>query len=178
MLGMQPNAGYGPPMQGYGAPPTAGYGAAPGGTHEFNPAENLTIAEVARYARLWGIISLVSGVLVFILGIVIAAMGGAIAAATAGRGGASSALSSSAAVAALGIALVPTAIVSVVGGIFYMRSGTALRSVVDTEGNDIVLLTEAVRALTLALKIEAIAMAVGFFIGLGIGIVSRVGGQS
>lgn len=155
-----------------------GYGAPPVATYEFNPGENLTIAEVARYARIWGIISLISGILVFILGIGVAVMGGAIAAATAGRSGSSNALSSSAAVAALGIALVPTAIVSIIGGIFYMRSGAALRSVVDTEGNDINLLTDAVRSLTLAFKIEAIAMAVGFVIGLGIGIVSKVGGQS
>ena len=153
----------------------AGYGAPPGGTYEFNPTENLTIADVARYARLWGIISLVSGVLVFMLGIGIAIMGGAIAAATAGRGSAN-ALSSSAAVAAVGIALIPTAIVSFIGGIFYMRSGAALRSVVDTEGNDIPLLTEAVRSLSLAFKIEAIAMAVSFVIGLFIGVASRAAG--
>ena len=164
------SGGYG---GGYGAPP-----AAPGGTYEFNAAENLTIADVARYARIWGIISLVSGILVFLMGIGVAMMGGAIAAATAGRSGSSNMLSSSAAVAALGIALVPTAIVSMVGGIFYMRSGAALRSVVDTEGNDIGLLTEAVRSLTLAFKIEAIAMAVGFVIGLGIGIIGKVGGDS
>jgi hypothetical protein len=153
----------------------AGYGVPPGGTYEFNPTENITIADVARYARLWGIISLVSGALVLLLGIGVAAMGGAIAAATAGRAGAS-ALSSSAAVAAIGIALVPTALVSIIGGIFYVRSGEALRSVVDTQGNDIALLTEAVRSLTLAFKIEAIAMAVGFVVGLAIGLGSHASG--
>ena len=171
MRGMQPIAGYGPPMAGgYGAP-------AAGGAYEFNEVENLTIADVARYARIWGIISLVSGVLVLFMGIGIAFMGGAIAAATAGRGGNSSMLSSSAAVAALGAALIPSGIVSIVGGIFYTRSGAALRTVVDTQGNDIGLLTEAVRSLTLAFKIEAIAMAVGFVFGLAIGIVGRASGS-
>ncbi len=165
---MQPTAGYGPAPAAYGGAPTA---------YEFNEYENLTIGEVARYSRIWGIISLVSGILILLLGVLIAAMGGAIAAATAKSGG-SNALSSSAAVAALGIALAPTGIVNIIGGVFYMRSGTALRTVVDTQGNDIQLLTEAVRTLTLAFKIEAIAMAVGFVVGFGIGLVGRASGGS
>ena len=165
---MQPIAGYGPAPAAYGSPPNA---------YEFNELENLTIGEVARYSRIWGIISLISGVLLLGLGVVIAAMGGAIAAATAKTGG-SNAFSSSAAVVALGVALVPSAIVCIIGGVFYTRSGTALRNVVDTQGNDIQLLTEAVRSLTLAFKIEAIAMAVGFVIGFGIGLVGRASGGS
>ncbi|MBS2012014.1 MAG: hypothetical protein JST00_03950 [Deltaproteobacteria bacterium] len=167
------------PPTGYGAMAPS-YGASSGGTYEFNDAENLTIATVARYARIWGIISLLSGIAVLGLGFVVALMGGAIAAAAASRGsgtGAGSPLASSAAVAAIGVALVPSGIVSIVGGIFYMRSGSSLQSVVDSQGNDIPLLNQAIRSLSLAFKIEAIAMAVGFVIGLVIGVVGRVGGE-
>lgn len=150
-------------------------GGSPGGSYEFNDGENLTISTVARYARLWGIISLASGILILIMGIVVTILGGAIAAAAAASG--SSNGMSPAVIGALGVALIPTSLVSIIGGIFYMRSGGALRSVVDTQGNDIHLLTEAVRSLSLAFKIEAIAMAVGFVFGLIIGIVGRVGGQ-
>ena len=163
---MQPIAGYGPPH--------AGYGATAGGTYEFTDGENLTITDVARWARLWGIISLVSGALTLVAGIVVIAMGGVIAAATA-RSGAQG-LSTSALIAALGVALVPAAIVSIVGGVFYLRAGTALRSVVDTQGNDIELLTNAVSSLTLAFKIEAITMAAGFVIGLVFGVIGHASG--
>ena len=167
MQPMQPMPGYG-----YGAPPPAGAAAA---TYEFNEIENLTIAEVAKYARMWGIISLVSGVLVVIMGIGIAIVAGAV---TATSRSSSGALSSPAAVAAIGVAVIPSGVVSIIGGIFYTRSGAALRAVVDTQGDDIRLLTDAVRSLSTAFKIEAIAMAVGFVIGFAIGILGRVGGQS
>jgi hypothetical protein len=71
---------------------------------------------------------------------------------------------------AVGVALIPTALVSIVGGIFYLQSGGALRMVVDTEGNDIRLLMDSMKALSRAFMIEAIAMMVAFVVGLGIGI--------
>lgn len=165
-------AGYGPPPQGYRNP-------APGAPYEFNDGENLTISDVARYARLWGIISLVSGILTLFAAVGVTVMGGAIAAMAAQSS--SKALSSSAIIAAVGVALIPAAIVSIVGGIFYMRSGAALRSVVETQGNDIELLTQSIRALTLAFKIEAITMAIGFVITLVVSIagqVAQLGGHS
>lgn len=167
MQPMQPMAGYG-----YGAPPPPGGAQA---TYEFNEIENLTIADVAKYARMWGIISLVSGVLVVMMGIGMAVVAGAVTGASRSSSGP---LSSPAAVAAIGVALVPSGIVSIIGGIFYTRSGAALRAVVDTQGDDIRLLTDAIRSLSTAFKIEAIAMAVGFVIGFVIGLVGRVGGQS
>jgi hypothetical protein len=142
--------------------------------------ENLTIENVAKYARLWGICSLITGVLVLIMAIVVTIAAGAVAAASvaSSHGSSSSPLSSPAAMGAIGVALIPSALVSIIGGFFYLKSGTALRSVVETQGDDIRLLTEAVRSLSTAFKIEAIAMAVGFVIGLIIGVVSRAGGAS
>ena len=139
--------------------------------------ENLTIENVAKYARLWGICSLITGVLVLIMGVVVTIAAGAVAAASVASNS-SSPLSSPAALGAIGVALIPSSLVSIIGGFFYLKSGTALRSVVETQGDDVRLLTEAVRSLGTAFKIEAIAMAIGFVIGLVIGVVSRAGGAS
>jgi len=170
-----------PPMQGYGGyggpPPQAAYGGAAPPGYEFNELENMTIASVAKFARMWGVISLISGILVLIMGVVMTVMAGAVAAASVGSRG-SSPLANSAVLGALGVALIPSSLVSIIGGIFYMKSGGALRAVVDTQGNDIGLLTEAVRSLSTAFKIEAIAMAIGFVLGLVLGVVMRSGGQS
>jgi hypothetical protein len=145
--------------------------------YEFSQVENLTIESTAKFARMWGIISLISGIILLIMGVGVALAGGALAAASAGRHSSSgSPLSNPAAVFAIGIALIPSSLVSIIGGIFYMKSGAALRSVVDTQGDDIRLLTDAVRSLSVAFKIEAIAMAIGFVIGLIIGFATRSGG--
>jgi hypothetical protein len=119
-------------------------------------------------------------VLVLIMGIVVTIAAGAVAAASvaANHGSSSSPMSSPAALGAIGVALIPSAIVSIIGGFFYLKSGTALRSVVQTQGDDIRLLTEAVRSLSTAFQIEAIAMAIGFVIGLVIGVFARAGGAS
>jgi len=146
-----------------------------GGGYEFNQSENLTIASVAKFARMWGIISLISGVLVVGMGAVVALLAGAVAAASATSR--SSTGLGPAAMAALGIALIPSGVVSIIGGIFYTKSGSALRAVVDTQGDDIRLMTEAMRSLSTAFKIEAIAMAVGFVIGLVIGFANQAGGH-
>ena len=135
----------------------------------------MTIGDVAKYSRLWGICSLISGVLVLIMGIVVTVAAGALAAATHATDGP---MSNPAALGAIGVALIPTALVSIIGGFFYLKSGSALRSVVETQGDDIRLMMDAIRSLTTALKIEAIAMAVGFVLGLVIGIIGRAGGAS
>jgi hypothetical protein len=114
-------------------------------------------------------------VLVLIMGIVVTIAAGAVAAAAHASDGP---MSNPAALGAIGVALIPTALVSIVGGFFYLRSGTALRSVVETQGDDIRPMTEAVRSLSTAFKIEAIAMSIGFVLGLIIGVVSRAGGAS
>lgn len=170
-------------MSGYGGPPSYGggppsYGGPPsqqgGGTYEFNEAENFTIDNVAKYARVWGIISLISGILLLLMGITVTILGGAIAAAMKGSGNAMG----PAIVAGAGVALIPSSLVSIIGGVFYMKSGASLKEVTQTQGNDIPLLMNAVRSLATAFKIEAIAMAVGFVIGFVIGFALRAGGQS
>ena len=145
-------------------------------SYEFNEFENATIASTARWAKLWGIISLVSGILVLILGVLMVAVLGAMVAASPSSG--SSAALKPAMIVAMGAGLIPTALVSIIGGIFYLQSGNSLRRVVDTQGNDIPLMVDAVRSLSRAFMIEAIAMIVGFVIGFGIGLALQVGGHS
>lgn len=146
-----------------------------GPTYEFNEMENATISSTARFARMWGIISVVSGVLVLILGILmVVLLGAAVAADAATSGGSSGALKPSM-VVALGFSLIPASLVSIIGGIFYFISGNSLKQVAETQGNDIPLLMNAVRSLSRAFMIEAIAMVVGFILGFIIGLLNQAG---
>lgn len=141
--------------------------------YEFNEIENRTIASAARWAKLWGVISLVSGILLLILGILMVAVVGAMMAASAASG--SSGALKPGMIVAIGAGLIPSSLVSIIGGIFYLSSGSSLRRVVDTQGNDVQLLMNAMRSLSRAFMIEAIAMMVGFVAGFGIGIAMRGG---
>jgi len=156
------------------APGPAPMAMVPG--YEFNESENATIASTARYARLWGIISVVAGILTLISGIGITALFAALPASALASSSASSPTAfKPAMLVAIGVSLIPSAIVNIVGGIFYMRAGGSLQSVVETQGNDIPLLMDSVRALSRAFMIEAIAMLVAFVIGLGIGVAMQMG---
>jgi len=158
-----------------------GYAPAPGmapvANYEFNELENSQLASTARFAKLWGIISLVSGILILLMGIGITVMMAGVTAAAASSSSSTPGMSP-AAIGAIGVGLIPSALVSIIGGIFYMSSGSSLRAVVDTQGNDIPLLMNAVKALSRAFMIEAIAMAVGFIVGFIIGLVINLQGAS
>jgi hypothetical protein len=152
-------------------------GYAPTGAwYEFNEGENFTIGETARYARLWGIISLVAGVLLLMMGIFAAVAFAALVPATAT--GSSSALVKPAMVVAIGVSLIPSALVSILGGVFYMNASSSLRLVVETQGNDIPLLMQAIQSLSRAFMIEAIAMVFSFVVSFSINIASSMGGHS
>jgi len=143
------------------------------GGYEFNEVENGAIASTAKFARIWGWISLVSGVILLMLSLTVAFAFTAMLASMHSTG---SALST-AKISAISMSLVPTSIVSIVGGIFYISSGSSLQRVVTTQGNDIPLLMDAVKQLSRAFMIEAIAMIVSFVIGLAIGLMN-FGGAS
>lgn len=117
-------------------------------SYEFNGAENATIASTARFAKIWGVISLISGLLILGLGLVAVFVVGAATAAT--TTSSASPLFKPAMIVAIGASLIPSALVSIVGGVFYLNSGSALSRVVDTQGNDIALLMDGVRSLSRA----------------------------
>ena len=142
--------------------------------YEFNEVENGAIANTAKFARIWGWISLVSGVLLLGLSLLVVFAIAAMFATMHSSGSMPSALST-AKITALGMSLLPSSIVSILGGIFYISSGSSLYRVVTTQGNDIPLLMDAVKQLSRAFMIEAIAMMVSFVVGLVIGLMGMGG---
>lgn len=155
--------GYAPPMP---QQASAGY--------EFNEVENGAIASTAKFARIWGWISLVSGVLLLGLSLLVIFAIAALLASMHSSGSMPSALST-AKITALGMSLLPSSIVSILGGIFYISSGSSLHRVVTTQGNDIPLLMDAVKQLSRAFMIESIALIVSFVFGLVIGLMNLGG---
>jgi hypothetical protein len=121
--------------------------------YEFSEMENSTIRGTARYARIWGILQVLVGLLVglLLLGSVGAILFGAQASMS------SQALWIGAALVFLG----PMALVYLSVGWFYISAGGSLGSVVDTQGNDVEFLMRALGRLSLAFFVEAIFTIVG-----------------
>ncbi len=150
------SGGYGqPPPQpmGYGgAPPSMGYpqnpygapqqqpgmmGGASYGVYEFNDTENAIIDRAASRAKLWGIISTVLGGLQCFM--------------------------SCFAVASPMLATnLPTGIVAIVVGITFMGVGNSLKQVVQTQGNDLMHMMQALDKMSSAFMVQIICAIVGF----------------
>ncbi len=127
------------------APATTGDG------YEFNASENEVVARTARYARGWGIVSIVIGAF-GILGS-LQALGGNAAA----------------------LAQLPPGVANVVIGGFFISTARSLRSVVTTQGDDIAHLIEALRKLGLAFLIQLVVFALAFALFLVIVIATSEG---
>ena len=159
--GAPPGGGYGqppgqaPPPQGYGAPPPSmGYGPSPYGapqqqpgmmggggasygTYEFNDTENAIIDKAASRAKLWGIISTVLGGLQCFM--------------------------SCFAIASPMLATnLPTGIVAIVVGITFMGVGNSLKQVVQTQGNDLAHMMQALDKMGSAFMVQIVCAIVGF----------------
>ena len=146
----QPPPGGAPPGYG-GAPPSMGfapnpYGApqgAPGmmsgsfGNYEFNEMENQIVDKTASRAKLWGIISIVFGTLNF--------------------------LSSCGGFAKADMFLnLPTGIVGIVVGITFLGVGNSLKMVVQTQGNDLMHMMQALQKMGSAFMVQIICAIVSF----------------
>ena len=176
--GWQPppgGGGYGPPGGGYGGPPSGGmgggppgYGGAPPaqgyappnpygapqggppqmmgmtpqyGNYEFNEYENSIIDKTASRAKLWGIISTTIGALQVV--------------------------GSCGMFASPGLATyLPAGIVAIVVGVTFIGAGNSLKSVVTTQGNDLMHLMQAMQKLSTAFIIEIICVIVGFVLAI------------
>ena len=161
--GAPPGGGYGqplgqpPPPQGYGAPPPSmGYGPSPYGApqqqqqpgmmgggcasygvYEFNETENAIIDRAASRAKLWGIISTVLGGLQCFM--------------------------SCFAIASPMLATnLPTGIVAIVVGITFMGVGNSLKQVVQTQGNDLMHMMQALDKMGSAFMVQIVCAIVGF----------------
>ena len=137
------------------------------GVYEFGGYENMVIDKCGRKAHLWGIISLIVGVLLVLL------LGGALIAFETSVDAADlppdMPLSKNL-IRGLLIGLLPIAVGNLVMGKLYMDSGNALKQVVTTQGNDVELLMRGLDRMGKAFRIEvfmsAVAMVIGFTIGL------------
>lgn len=116
------------------------------GGYEFSAQENKTIGMTASRARTWGIVSIIVGIFM--------ALGGV---SQLGHGF----------MAAIKLA---DGVVSIVVGIVFVGVGGSLKSVVDTQGNDIGLMMSALQKLGTAFIVQLIAVTVGFVAGLAIGV--------
>jgi hypothetical protein len=156
-------------------PMPAGGPSRPAG-YEFSEAENVTLASTAQYARWWGMISIVGGVLMVLgAGVVLLAFGAmqSLASGSAGMAG----LPKGALMGALLASIGPLGIVYLVSGVLYLQSGNALQQVVDTQGDDMPLCMRAMQTLSRALMIEAIVTGLAFLVGVAFGI-AGLGGKS
>jgi len=143
--GAPPGYGAPPPSMGfqqnpYGAPAGA-MGASSYGNYEFNDMENSVIDKTAGRAKLWGIISITIGAL--------------------------ECMASCGAVASPGLATnLPTGIVAIVVGISFLGVGNSLKSVVSTQGNDLMHMMQALQKMGSAFMVQIICAIVGFVLTL------------
>lgn len=148
--GAPPGYGAPPPSMGfsqnpYGAP--QGMGAAPGmmggtyGNYEFNDLENSIIDKTAARAKLWGIISTTIGAL--------------------------QCLASCGAVANAGMAsYLPTGIIAIVIGVTFIGVGNSLKMVVQTQGNDLMHMMQALQKIGSAFMIQIVCAIIGFVLAV------------
>lgn len=140
--GPPPGAGGYVPPNPYGAPAgppnmaMGGWNPAQFGNYEFNDFENSIIDKTAGRAKLWGIISTVIGALQLV--------------------------GSCGMVANPGMAsYLPSGIIALVVGITFMGVGNSLKSVVQTQGNDMMHMMQAMQKLGSAFMIQIIATIIG-----------------
>lgn len=156
--GAPPGGGYGAPQAGYGGTPSMnpyppnpygaqqpGFGGAPPmmgggaayGNYEFNEAENAVIDKAAARAKLWGIISTVIGVL--------------------------QVLSSCGAVANAGLATnFPSGVIAIIVGVTFLGVGNSLKAVVQTQGNDLMHMMQALDKMSSAFMVQIVCAIIGF----------------
>ncbi len=117
-----------------------------GQSYEFTQQENSVIGTTAKYAKWWGWISLVVGVIMTV-----------VAFATFTQG------------AEAGLDALLQGVPAVIVGAFFIKTAKALQLVVDTEGDDISHMMTAVKSLGSAFQIQLVVVALAFVIGMFIG---------
>jgi len=111
------------------------------GNYEFNDMENSIIDKTASRAKLWGIISTVLGGL--------------------------QCLASCGAVANAGMAsYLPAGIIAIVIGVTFMGVGNSLKMVVQTQGNDLMHMMQALQKMGSAFMVQIICAIIGFVLAV------------
>ncbi len=124
------------------------------GQYEFDYNEPEIIRRCGARARLWGIISVLIGVVLTVVSVGMFAYGGVITAALARGPFKDMMLLVGGATLLAAIALLALAAVHLVSGWFYVRSGEYLQAVVDTQGDDVELLMNSLQRMGSAFMIE------------------------
>jgi len=136
--------------------------------YEFSEAENGTIAYTGGKARTWGIIALVAGG--FCLAILAAGLfflqTNTVISDSDGNTVSSLLLTT----------LLPLGFVNIVMGNFYIKAGKALSSVVETSGNDIDHMMEALSMFRNAFRVEVLVSAVVFVLSFAAGFMMAAAG--
>jgi hypothetical protein len=132
--------GYGAPPPGAGpyAPPVAGFGAPAMnyGNYEFSEMENQVIEKAGSRARTWGIISIIIGALQL--------------------------FGTLGAIANPGLIIyLPQGIIGIIVGVTFLGAGSSLKTVVDTQGNDIPHMMTALQKMGSAFFIQIIVTLIG-----------------
>jgi len=120
-----------------------GMGAMPGayGNYEFNDMENQVIDKAAGRAKLWGIISTTIGGL--------------------------QVLGSCGSLAQPSLATwLPTGIVAIIVGVTFIGVGNSLKSVVQTQGNDLMHMMQALQKMSTAFTVEIVCAIIGFVLAV------------
>lgn len=143
------------------------------GHYEFSALENDFIMKTATRTKVWGVISIVMGVLSAAgLGLLLLFWGdieGAMA--TSGQTGVNTGV-----MAAAFAALIPLSLVYLVSGFFYIGSGSSLAAVVTTEGNDVELLMSGLDRLANAFRAEVAVTVLSVLIGVVMAIANAAAG--
>ncbi len=131
----------------YGAPQMGGMGGAPGmmsgsyGNYEFNDMENAIIDKTAGRAKLWGIISTVVGVCQVLLSC------GSFANPTFASN-------------------LPAGIIAIVVGVTFLGVGSSLKMVVQTQGNDLMHMMQALQKMGSAFMVQIVCAIIGFVLAV------------
>ncbi len=137
-------------QQGWG-PPGQQPGHAAGSGYEFTQTENAVIGRLGGRARLYGVMSIVIGLLMLAAGVIVIVV-------LPGPFG-----------LPVGATIAVAALQPIVSGGFYAAAGSAFKQVVDTQGNDIPHMLGAIGKLTHAVRIEAVVAILATIAGLAIG---------
>lgn len=130
-----------------GGPP-GGFAPAPSyGNYEFNEYENSVIDKTASRVKLWGIVSIVIGAFQI--------------------------LSSCGMFARADLATnLPVGIVGIVVGVTFLGAGNALKAVVQTQGNDLMHMMQALEKMSSAFMIQMICLVVAFVLAAIIAVIA------
>lgn len=120
-------------------------GANPLRGYEFGPREDAVIGRTARWVTWWGWIAIAAGILMIVGGLMSLHTGG--------------------------VAQLIMGGVYILIGVFFRAAGKALGRVVETSGDDVAHLMEALGSLTSAFKVQVILVVVGVVLALATAVI-------